>query len=350
MDFAEGPLLKLELAKAGLGANQFAEKLHVSKATMSRWLSGGTEPPRTKQAEIAKYFPAVEVPWRRARRDAILRRVTASRLPELPEVTQPTVVPARQVRTIPASSPNDQINSGQSSDVDQDNLINLGLDGLADSIRSTAAGLPGLDVRDKITATRDLGRLQQTYEKLHREATTARQEFRDSAEFQDICKALLAAFPGDSLTFRDHLARAGVDLPLPPPVDVASQLGPPTSLEDLDALITQLRVAKEFRDGGEPSLAWAHTIGLELDLHAKEIASLLEAYPERAQVFLDLLESQDRALIRCEFNLRTAITEMKALPGTTRDAVARLVTSLRYPDVAEEILSVSLFTEKPGSM
>lgn len=301
-----------KLHASGVSQPTVVERLKASKSIVSAWFTGSGKPGPVHRASLERWLTIPRGDWDRP---ACLAATPAP-------PPEPTHTPASTTEAAPGEAA-----PGES----------LGLDGLQRVILETQASLQSLSDRDRITARRDLARMQSEYAKLHRESQSAREAFLDSAEFSDICKTLLAAFPGDSLTFRDHLARAGVDLPLPPPVDVASQLGPPTSLEDLDALITQLRVAKEFRDGGEPRLAWAHTIGLELDLHAKDIANLLEAYPDHAHTFLDLLEPQDRASIESEFKLRIAITDVKSLPAPLRVKVASLVTALRHPDIASEL-------------
>ena len=217
----------------------------------------------------------------------------------------------------------------------------MGPEGIACVIRRLDATLPQLCPKDRVAALRDMARHVAVHEKLRRDATTARAEYLSSSEFAEDCRALLGAFPGNAAHFRECLSRIGVSLPEAPSNEVGASREPPVDADDLDELISELRVAKEFRDGEEYALSWAHLLTLELDLHAPAIAKLLERFPARATEFLDLLVDVDRKRIQAEFELRLAISDAKSLPSEQRAKVVTLVAALRQTEIAEEIGAAS---------
>jgi hypothetical protein len=213
----------------------------------------------------------------------------------------------------------------------------MGPGGIECVIRRLDATLKELSPKDRVLALRDMAHHVAVHEKLRRDATTARAEYLGSSEFAEDTRALLGAFPGNAAQFRECLSRVGVQLPEAPSNEVAASREPPVDADDLDELIAELKVAKEYRDGEEYALSWAHLLALELDLHAGAIAKLLERNPERATEFLDLLVEVDRKRIQAEFELRLAISDAKALPAESRAKVIALVAALRQPEIAEEI-------------
>ncbi len=215
--------------------------------------------------------------------------------------------------------------------------LQMGPTGIECVIRRLDATLPQLTPKDRVLALRDMAHHVAVHEKLRRDATTARAEYLSSTEFAEDCRALLGAFPGDAARFRECLSRIGVQLPEAPSNEVGASREAPVDSDDLDELIGELKVAKEYRDGEEYALSWAHLLALELDLHAPAIAKLLERFPGRATEFLDLLVEVDRKRIQAEFELRLAISDAKSLPPEHRSKVVSLVGALRHPDVAREI-------------
>ncbi len=61
--FSEGPKLRQLILAAKLAESQVAAKLGVGKSTMSRWLSGDTEPSSDAQRAIARLFPEMPERW-----------------------------------------------------------------------------------------------------------------------------------------------------------------------------------------------------------------------------------------------------------------------------------------------
>jgi transcriptional regulator with XRE-family HTH domain len=64
MMYSEGAQLRHEILKAGLSEAKVAQKLGVSKSSLSRWCSGEVEPSGAKQAALHRLFPALPAKWR----------------------------------------------------------------------------------------------------------------------------------------------------------------------------------------------------------------------------------------------------------------------------------------------
>lgn len=287
---------------------------------MSEWKKGRSKP---NQSDRQKLEATAGIPIR-------LWDAPPAARPEAPKPIATTTAPAVESR------PNGGRECDASEPVTAEDLA-LGPAGLERVIHTLESTLDQLTPKDRLTALRDLAHALAVHEKLRLAAAEAREEYLASPAFMADCRALLGAFPASAPAFRDALARVGVQLPEPPRVEVAASREPPADLDDLEDLIAELRVAQALLNGGEPALAWAHTLGLELDLHASGIAKILEKHPARVTGFLDLLVDVDRVKIERELELRLAIVDVRAMPDDVRLKVVSLVTALGASSVAAEI-------------
>lgn len=217
----------------------------------------------------------------------------------------------------------------------------MGLDGLGKVIEMTHEALHSgtLPPKEYTVALRDLGHHQGVYARLRADELTALQKFVSGPEYAEHCRVLAGAFPETVSEFRERLARFGFELPAPASNELEPSREPPVDESDLDDLLKELRVAKEMRDVGEDVLAWAHLLGLELDVHSDAIARLLEQYPDHAIEFIDLLDNVSKRKIQDAFNLRVAINRVTKLPLEARAVVSELLSALHQDSVANEIVS-----------
>jgi transcriptional regulator with XRE-family HTH domain len=215
----------------------------------------------------------------------------------------------------------------------------LGLAGLERLAARIRALEPSLPPRERVSALQAEARVLQAHEGIRLRAADSRDDFLTSAEFRDDVRSIVSALAGlDATGLRDRLRRLGVvDLP-----EVATELAPddldaPATLEDVDAILFELEVAKRFRDGGETALAAAHTAPLCLDANANALAALVLDDNARAARLLELVDATDERTLSTALARAMAVRDVKALAPEVRTVVAQLLELVGQEPLARQI-------------
>jgi hypothetical protein len=328
----EGQRLLCEVVTAT--ATVVANVTGVGKPRISHWKSGRCKPDSAARAKLFRSFGIPESSWDAppadARPSSPAPKSAPKPAPKAPSRRDPiplSRVDAEALSTM-TEPPTDEVTATDRA---------LGIDGLERVIRDTEALLPELTARDRLTALRDISHMIAAHEKIRYDRTTARQEYLASADFRADVQAIFGAVPMHARAFRVALSGIGVDVPESPAVDAPAVTAPPTTTADLDDMLRALREAADLRDGGEPYLAWAAVLRLELDRHTDAIAVLLLAHPEREDEFFALLPQVEQVRIANALHLRRTIFAARDLSETARGIVSRLLRALSHDDVAKEV-------------
>jgi hypothetical protein len=221
-------------------------------------------------------------------------------------------------------------------DIDKLDLPSFGLAGLENLAARMRALEPTLPPRERVTALQAEARILAAHEALKQKQADARRDYFESQEFKDDVRVLAAALP-DGTELRRLLARFGVSLPEPPATATTGEIAGPETAEDVEEVIVELEAAAKLRSAGEPGLAAARIVALNLEGNGNAIARVIAGKPKLAGRLLELLDGADAALIRTALERHMALKDVAALPAEARACVAELLRQLGCADAAHEI-------------